>query len=191
MIPSKYWEDALFECSSEDHRFFNEWTAHLPVREETTPYHSGPHSIKSLRAACLIVRPEKVLEIGFCLGHSASMFLNLGVEKVVSTDNSDRIQTMVAVEKMITQFGSRFQFWPRSQSHFINGQFDMIFIDGGHDFEDVNEDINFAKVHEIPYLLFDDFFPKWGPGTQPAIAAHKLVPIALLGNMCLCVPPLK
>ncbi len=183
-------------ASPEDHRKFEEWTGFLPKRRETTPYHSGPHSIRNFEMAYLLAgKPKRVLEIGFCLGHSSAIFLNLGVEDMISIESSDRPETLFASRLMYRKFGDKFSFSKPSQSleqDLINATwspgFDMIFIDGDHSVEAVDRDAAFAVGVNCPFILFDDWFTHWSEGTQPAVAKHRLVPIAILGSMALCVP---
>jgi methyltransferase family protein len=190
MIPSAYFAKSIFAHSDEDARFFIEWTGYLPIRKETTPYHSGPHSIRAFRAALKLTGARRILEIGFCLGHSATILLELGSEWVHSVDNSERDQTREAAELVMAKYNHRFCFDYR-RFYSPNGKFDMIFIDGGHEFDDVDEDIKLGLKLKIPFFLFDDFWPHWGPGIQPAIEKHGLIPIAILGNLALCVLPTR
>lgn len=192
MNVSPYYEQAIRSYSAEDKAFFDKATGFLPKRKETTPYHSGPHSVRSLRMAYeLAGRPANVWEIGFNLGHSAALWFALGAKTVVSMENSDRDETREACAIMEGVFGyERFFFW-----HKKNGcdrpcpmRPGLIFIDGDHSIDGVSCDAEFAYTTRVPFILFDDYFPSWGPGTQPAIEHFRLVPLAILGTMCLCRP---
>ncbi len=193
MNVSPYYEQAIRSYSAEDKAFYDRATGMLPKRKETTPYHSGPHSVRSLRMAYeLAGRPANVLEIGFCLGHSAALWFALGAKVVVSMDNSYRDETREAVAVMEAVHGyEKFSFLQRSVSQ--DGwpediHFDLIFIDGDHSVEGVDADTKWALELGIPFICYDDFFLHWAEGTQPAIEKYKLVPLAILGTMCLCRP---
>jgi len=193
MIPTPYYERRLFARTLDDEAQFAAWTEHLPEREELTPYHCGPHSLRSMRTAYeLCGEPKAVLEIGFCIGYSSSIWFGLGAKQVVSVDNSHREQTLSAGQLMHHRHGRNFTLLLTDTKHLIREswghEFDLMFIDGGHEFEDVSADIAFGLKIKVPYFLFDDWFPKWGPGVQPAVEHHKLIPLAIIGNMALCVP---
>lgn len=190
MNVSPYYEQAIRSYSAEDKAFFDKATGFLPARKETTPYHSGPHSVRSLRMAYeLAGRPANVLEIGFCLGHSAALWLALGAETVTSVESSDRDETIEACEIMERRFGRRFSFIYREDTavtSFAHSSF--AYVDGDHSLEGVDEDVRWLTKIGVKTLLFDDYFPHWGPGTIPAIEKYGLVPLAILGTMCLCRP---
>jgi predicted O-methyltransferase YrrM len=190
MNVSPYYEQAIRSYSAEDKAFFDRATGFLPKRKETTPYHSGPHSVRSLRMAYeLAGRPANVLEIGFCLGHSAALWFAFGAKAVTSVDVSGRTETMNAAGIMQKEFGSRFRFIQRDRQIInLSTSPDFMFIDGDHSIEGVNMDTQLAITLGIQNILFDDYFLHWSDGTQPAIEKFKLVPIAILGTMALCVP---
>lgn len=190
-----YYESAIRKYSNSDKKFFDKATGFLPERKETTPYHSGPHSVRSLRMAYQLAgRPSNVLETGFCLGHSSALWFALGAEKVISVDNSDRPETQHAIIAMLNRFnGGDFTFVHREFAtkdvlEVMRPTF--MFIDGDHSVEGVDEDVRLALDLGISSILFDDYFPHWGPGIQPAIEKYGLIPLAILGTMCLCVPEL-
>jgi predicted O-methyltransferase YrrM len=195
MYPDDEYIEQCFLCTDEEKSFYARITAHLPERNEDTPYHSGPHSVRQFKSALNLAQHwnGNVLETGFCLGHSASLLLNLGATSVVSIENSRRVQTLEASEAMKVAFGSKFtlifgsahekvklpEYWLRDH------HFDLMFVDGGHDFEDVDADIRLGLSLGIETFLLDDYFPHWGPGVQPAMRNNKLIPVALLGTMML------
>lgn len=193
MNVSPYYESAIRRFSRYDEVFYEAATSVLPKRKETTPYHSSPHSVRSLRMAYeLAGRPANVLEIGFCLGHSAALWLALGAKHVTSIENSTRPETMAAVSLIRAMHGDdRFTFVLRGKenpSSFVRKNTGLIFIDGDHGVEAVDIDTAWALELGIPFILFDDYPPKWGPGTIPAIEKHRLIPLAIIGTMALCVP---
>lgn len=186
-----YYEKSLFACSVDDQAKFAAFTEHLPIREDLTPFHCGPHSLRSMRIAYEFCgKPKNVLEVGFCLGHSTEVWFGLGAEKVTSIENSTRPQTMESAKKVKGRHSSAFHFLNTTSDKLLDHTgmvFGMMFIDGGHEFDDVSKDITLGLELRVPFLLLDDWFPKWGPGVQPAVEHHKLIPIAVIGNMALCV----
>jgi hypothetical protein len=65
-------------------------------------------------------------------------------------------------------------------------KFDLAYVDGGHELDCVQADIRLCVRCQIPYVLFDDWLPEYGPGVQQAIQESEYSPIALFGNMMLC-----
>lgn len=186
MIPSTYYESTLHRLKDGEDSKFDKWCAGLPIRKETTPYHSGPHSIRSMEAAFILAgRPSAVLEVGFCLGHSASIWFRLGAKKVTSIEISDRPETLQAAEIVSAKHGANFAFVRPGES-IPDQPYGLMFIDGGHDFDDVYADAKRGLDLNIPFLLFDDYWPHWGPGVQPTIEKLNLLPVAILGAMALC-----
>lgn len=192
MNVSPYYESAIRRYSAEDLAFYNAATAFLPKRKETTPYHSGPHSVRSLRMAYeLAGRPANVLEIGFCLGHSSALWLALGAKHVTSLESSTRPETFEASRRMAARYADSFTFILRQNGNptsFVRKNTGLIFIDGDHSVEGVEADTVWAMELGIPFICYDDFFLHWADGTQPAMEKHSLVPLAIIGTMALCIP---
>jgi predicted O-methyltransferase YrrM len=192
MNVSLYYELATRRYSPADKAFFDEATRTLPKRRESTPYHSDAHSVRNLRMAYeLAGRPANVLEIGFCLGHSAALWLALGAKHVTSIESSTRPETFEASRIMAARHGESFTFILRQNGNptsFVRKDTGLIFIDGDHGVESVDADTAWAVELGVPFVCYDDFFTHWSAGTQPAIEKYKLVPLAILGTMALCVP---
>lgn len=184
MTPTEWQEEACFIHDPADDALFDKWTAGLPQRTETTPYHSQAHCIRPMRMAFDIVKPTSILEIGFCLGHSACIWINLGAS-VVSVDNSNRVETQMAIRIMTRRFANKFAFATRDSMVVPDIGFDMAFIDGDHSKEGVEADIELCRSLGIRRVLFDDWLPRWGQ-TQEAVAAKRIVPLAIFGNFALC-----
>jgi hypothetical protein len=183
------YEAMLFRRPLSDDDRFERWTGHLPKRRDSTPYHSEAHSIRAMELVYKICnKPVRVFEIGFCLGHSASIWLELGVTEVVSADNSLRDQTIQAGEIMRNKWGKRFSLLAVDQTP-KNTNFGMAFIDGSHEFGDVSRDIETALLMKIPWIVCDDIGDKWGPGVEPAIHARGLIIEAIVGNLAVCRKP--
>lgn len=170
-----------------DEALFAKWTAGLPLRPEDMPFTSGPHCVRPMRAALALTKAKRVLEVGFNLGHSAAIWLGLGVKRVVSIEVARRPEIAAAAVVLAENYGERFRLVVGdSKSAAIEEKdFDLMFIDGAHDEASVSADITLGRRLGGEWFLFDDFNPHWGPGVAPAIAASGLVPVALLGNMLL------
>lgn len=147
------------------------------------PYGSGPHIVAHIRSVLGIVKPKNILEIGFNLGYGSGIFLLLSDANVVSTDISDKDETLAGAKHLQQKYGDRFKYYPRSELPRPIDYFDLIFIDGGHDESDVTADIQLAKDLNIPYLLLDDWYNRFGPGVQPSFAKFPLKIIKDMDNV--------
>jgi hypothetical protein len=200
MNPEPWIIERVFLRTRGDEILFKQWTGDLPIREDTTPFHSGAHSIRQMRAALLVMGRNhflNILEVGFCLGHSARIFLGLGADAVTSIDNSPRRLTQIAADVVKRTHPTAFEFIAGDalknpeplELHLRSRRFDLMFVDGNHNRDGVEADIALGLKLKIRHFLFDDFYPQWGPGVLPAIEAAKLVPLASFGTMMLCVTP--
>ncbi len=192
MQHEEWYIEGCVKATEEEWALYREWTGHLPVREESTPYHSGPHSIKNFRHALAIAGLEqadlfKVLEIGFCLGHSAEMFYRLGAASVTSIESSDRDQTLMASAAMTERHGKSFQIL-KPGAPLIHRMYEFGFIDGDHSEAAIEKDLQFMLSLGIQWILFDDWFPHWGD-TQIVLKKRGIAPVAILGTMALCKFP--
>jgi hypothetical protein len=172
---------SLLSASNEECDTWEAWTNHLPKREANTPFHSGPHSVKNFRALKdLGFIYGKMFEIGFCLGHSASAFLELGAREVHSQEISDRPETLRARDMMQGTWRARFKY------NVVQPIYDIAYIDGDHSVWAVDDDVTRCLNLGITKFIFDDFYPHWGPGVQPAIKKHNLNLKAIVGGLAAC-----
>jgi len=171
-----------------DDILFKELTALLPAGAGAAgiPYGSNSHSIQYFRDALQLALPRRVLEIGFNLGYSSAIWLELGIQQLTAVDISTRPETLEAAETLTKMCPLRFCYYNRKNLPESHDFFDLIFIDGDHSERGVLEDIDLGLRLGIEHFFFDDWFPHWGPGTQPAIAQRPLKIRAILGNMVLC-----
>ena len=190
--PNDWFFKTTYFSTEADAADFAKWTAMLPKRSELTPYHCGAPNVNKFRLFLNLVHPVHLLEIGFNLGHSSMLWLNLGVERVTSVDvreNDPLLRAGVAAVR--EQFGSRIEFKFRREltDEFLAGcRPAAIFIDGGHMREDVAADIELGQRLGVRHFFFDDFDLHHGPGVQPAIIEKRLMPQAIFANMAYCVP---
>lgn len=198
----------LMYASDEDVKFFLRVTEGLPKingfsmdgldsNRQPMAYGCGPHSVRCLREIVEITKPKVLFEIGFNCGYSAVMWLELGVQKVISCDISDRNETLQAADIIGDRYtDGRFSFFVEDSGQILSGRgnlnwlskhtFDLIFIDGGHLEHHVVADIQLALALNIKYLAFDDWLEQFGPGVQPAIAQFpELKEVKIMGNVAL------
>jgi len=173
-------DEELLYASEEDWAFYNKITEGLPTMAGKNgdgldkfgvpiPYHSGPHILRHFREAIEIVNPECILEIGFNMGHSVSMWLNLFDGYVLSCDVSQKDETLLGAEYLKHTYQDRFEFQWRddvndytANSYPMHRFFDLAFIDGAHDEKSIIDDTELCIKMKIPYILYDDFYERYG-----------------------------
>lgn len=126
-----------------------------------------------------------ILEIGFCLGHSAEIFYGLGVGSVCSIENSDRAETLKAARAVKSRHPSFTLAMPWERDILRGRTFDLGFIDGDHSADAIRKDYAIMRELRVPWVLFDDFWPHWGD-TQQVMQELGITPVAILGTMALC-----
>src|ERR1700749_2247779 len=194
--------EKLMYSSPEDQCFYLKGVEGLPTlaglngtgKDENgvpLPYGTGPHSVRCLREIVSIVHPQNIIEIGFNMGYSSAMWLELAPEaKVFSCDISYKKETIVAAEILSERYDGRFRYMNRGDvlffSYLNENDFDLIFIDGGHELKDVVADLEFALNLKIPNIAMDDFLPEFGE-IQKAIEqlGEKVEIVNVNGNIAL------
>jgi predicted O-methyltransferase YrrM len=111
----------------------------------------------------------KILEIGFNAGHSSNLFLNEPNTSVVSFDINEHTYTQYAKiyidyvypDRHTLVIGDSTQTIPR----YPDSKFDVIFIDGGHDYNIAKQDLENCRrfAHKDTIVIIDDtiYTPSW------------------------------
>jgi predicted O-methyltransferase YrrM len=180
-------EQELLYASTEDIAFFNECTKGLP---ESEVYSCGAHSVRCLREIVDIVKPKFIFEIGFNVGKSASLWLNLAPEaKLISIDISEREELFAAVMIMTHRYNDRFSYFDRNRDRptlkAMDIKADLAFIDGSHEMDDVCHDIGLVISLGIPYIAFDDILPQYGEVQDAINWFPELEIVKTMGNIAL------
>lgn len=194
-------EQELLYASPEDIDIFMHCTAGLPTQLGNSgtgldkqgipiPYSCGAHSVKALRDIINTVNPSSILEIGFNIGHSASLWLHLSTAKLVSIDISCKQETIDASFVLRNRYPDRFFFLFGDSKSLRNNPpeqqpYDLIFIDGGHLLEDVIADTETAISLDIPYIAFDDILPQYGDVQKAIDQFMNLTLVKKIGNIAL------
>lgn len=108
---------------------------------------------------------QSILEIGFNIGYSASMWLEFDADKkstLTSVDIGIHRDTVKAAEAVKNLHGDRFEFIlcdSKKVKNQLKGRvFDLAFIDGDHSAVGVHSDIQLCMILQVPLLLFDDYW---------------------------------
>jgi hypothetical protein len=193
-------DQELMQSSHEDQVFWLKCVNGLPGLEgfsgtgydakgERIPWGSGPHNVVAYREIAEMVKPKSIFEIGFNIGYSAAMWLELTeAEYLFSIDISDKEETIKASQILKDRYGKRFDFLSIDSYTFkVNPAFDMAFIDGGHSEHNVTYDLKMCVQANIKWLVMDDWQPNFGPGVQISVAKFDLEVVKVWGNTALCL----
>jgi SAM-dependent methyltransferase len=121
--------------------------------------------------------PSNILEIGFNRGSSSLLFLYLSSANVTSIDIVNKPES---VKYLTNTFTNRFSF-VLGNSFYLDmkslGTFDLVFIDGDHEYNSIVNDIEQSLKVNPKFILFDDYeHPAHGVDTKKAISLYpKLV----------------
>lgn len=141
--------------------------------------------IEMLQEVMEISNPKEILEIGCHAMSSSMLLLEFSKAKLTSIDIGENWITwehgfldwgipskgggLKDAKKVIDEiFPNRFRFikgdstLPEIINQFNDRQYDLIFIDGNHDYEYVKKDIQTAINLKIPYILLDDYSERDG-----------------------------
>ena len=105
---------------------------------------------------------QHILEFGYQQGHSSTWWLYaFPYANVTSYDPKEKTYNKEKIHVLMKEkFGRRFQFYPRFSAEARIKEFpnfyDVVFIDAGHTFGAVYDDIETALMLEIPILLIDN-----------------------------------
>jgi predicted O-methyltransferase YrrM len=148
------------QYTEEDEKLFHSFYDTLPG---STMGSLGPHSVAAIREMCEICSPKVILEIGFNVGYSSSMWLNFSDATVYSVDNSVREHTLEAFKMIKEKFGDRFYFLNVDSADafpLLQGKnFDLAFVDGDHSVAGVARDLDMVRSLSIARIAMDDYWP--------------------------------
>jgi len=106
--------------------------------------------------------PSNILEFGFNAGHSATWFLRtFNSAKIISFDPKEATIDNKKIHMLFEKkYKPRFKFYASfsaaARTKCEDIKIDMVFIDGGHTFGAVYDDIETALMLKIPVILIDN-----------------------------------
>jgi len=135
------------------------------IEEQFSPMTTGGFIARALpymHELMELYTPKSVLEIGFNRGGGALAFLLCSKAKVLSID---KIVNPKGITILTQEFPDRFRFEQINSQDLLDlpnregvvCDFDLVYIDGAHDFASVTNDIEKSLKIGTDYILFDDW----------------------------------
>lgn len=157
---------------------------------------SSPEELQYLYKTAQRSGITKIAEIGFHLGFSSYAFLKANRQATVVSFDLGSHDFVPAAKKIIDRkfpgrhtllYGDSMKTIPEFAEQNPDEKFDLIFIDGGHDYKTARADIrNMRKLATADTLvIMDDLTPwlPWGKGPaqawSEAIASHEIIQLEL------------
>lgn len=169
------------------------WEVYDHVRENGARIYEGGASADEalyLRNIARVTEAKKIGEIGFNVGFSSIAFLESGPEVTVVSFELDRRHAVEMAKGFVDErypgrhelvIGNSLQTVP-AYAEANAGMFDLVFVDGGHEYEVAAADIR--NAHRLArtggILVVDDLTP-WHPwGAGPAQAWYEAIESGLI-----------
>ena len=117
---------------------------------------------------------KSVLEIGFNIGYSASVWLELGINKLGIIDINNHEDTVPALYAVKEAYSDRKIDWvlcdsKSAQAKTLKSTYELAFIDGEHSYEAAYKDSLLSIDYGSKWLLFDDVIENHSNGIYDAI----------------------
>jgi predicted O-methyltransferase YrrM len=136
-----------------------------------------PKQVETIRKLVSDNNTKSVLEIGFNAGHSCEVFLTSSPDvTVTSFDINQHGCTAYGVRYFTENYPGRLEFIPGNSTTTVpaypDKKFDLIFVDGGHDYSTALQDLHNCRrfAHPGTIVIMDDTvstfdkFQHWNDG---------------------------
>jgi hypothetical protein len=148
---------------------------HLKDFSSSEGYWSTTDCVEVAKDILDITKATSVLEIGFNIGYSASVWATLGIEKLVIIDINNHKDTLPAIHSMVKTFPEVSISWwlgdSLSEEAFLLelDTVDLSFIDGEHSYSAALSDSYLSIVNGAKWLLYDDVIEHHANGIYEVI----------------------
>ena len=155
------------------------------------PFSLDAHAVKWIREVVYILNPKRILEIGFNLGYSSSLWFNIAkeIEYIAAVDISDKRETLYSANFLKKLHFGKFDFHHFDSKRVLpileGMRFDTCFIDGCHDLDYILNDIDVALKLKIPNIVFDDWNPLFSDAQEAVNLRPQLQVTHLITNIAI------
>jgi len=127
-------------------------TGHMPPSPEVIEFWTQVKKITNFKS---------LMEIGFNAGHSSSIMLTLFEDIEINSCDIGMYEITERNGELVKErFGDRFNLHifdsTKLKPEFIANKYDIMFIDGAHDYDPVTSDMKLWIESDIPYAVVDD-----------------------------------
>lgn len=147
---------------------------HLKQFNSTEGYWSTTECITVAQDILDVTESKSVLEIGFNIGYSASVWLELGVQRLGIIDINNHEDTVPALHAVKEAYKERNITWKlcdskSEQAKTLKGSYELAFIDGEHSREAAYKDSLLSIEYGCKWLVYDDVIENHSNGIYDAI----------------------
>lgn len=147
---------------------------HLKQFSSSEGYWSTEDCVLVARDVLDTSEAQSILEIGFNIGYSASVWLELGIKKLGIIDINNHEDTVPALHAVKNAYSDRFIRWKlcdskSEEAKTLNSTYDLAFIDGEHTHEASYKDSLLSIHYGCKWLVYDDVIENHSNGIYDAI----------------------
>ena len=135
---------------------------HLKNFSSSEGYWSTTDCIEVAKDILKVTKSKAMLEIGFNIGYSASVWLDAGIETLAIIDINTHRDTYAAILATNEAYPEKNITWLLKDStseeakNWTLPDIDIAFIDGGHDYATCMSDSLLSITRKAKWLVFDD-----------------------------------
>jgi predicted O-methyltransferase YrrM len=148
---------------------------HLKSFNSSEGYWSTTACVSVARDVLDVTEASSILEIGFNIGYSTSVWLELGVSRMGIIDINNHEDTVPALHAVKSAYKDRNIIWKlcdskSEEAKTLKGSYELAFIDGEHSYEAAYKDSLLSIEYGCKWLLYDDVIEEHSNGIYEAIS---------------------
>lgn len=149
---------------------------HLKNFSSSEGYWSTTDCIEVAKDILKVTKSKAMLEIGFNIGYSASVWLDAGIETLAIIDINTHRDTYAAILATNEAYPQKNITWLLKDStseeakNWTLPDIDIAFIDGGHDYATCMSDSLLSITRKAKWLVFDDVIESSNNGVWQVIS---------------------